>query len=124
MRNKPSHMFLSSTLKVAEPTPGPQDYTSSINLLNKKDFSRPHIVHTSPVRNTDGAIRTELYVHSNELKYKNLSPGPAPALDFPGLANKDRQRTDPRMHQYGLNMITNTLQDPDQVKSNNEMAKA
>lgn len=28
------------------------------------------------------------------------------------------------MRQYGLNMITNTLQDPDQMKANNEVAKA
>jgi len=28
------------------------------------------------------------------------------------------------MRQYGLNMITNTLPDPDQMKSNNEVAKA
>ena len=28
------------------------------------------------------------------------------------------------MRQYGLNMITNTLQDPEQIKSNNEVAKA
>ena len=28
------------------------------------------------------------------------------------------------MRQYGLNMITNTLQDPDQIKSNNEVVKA
>ena len=28
------------------------------------------------------------------------------------------------MHQYGLNMITNTLQDPEQIKTNNEVTKA
>ena len=77
----------------------------------------------SPTRNTDGAIRTELYVASNELKYKNLSPGPAPILEYPE-DKKVRERTEPRLRQYGLNMITNTLQDPEQIKSNNEVAKA
>ena len=90
----------------------------------KKDFSRPRIVLTSPTRNTDGAFRTLPDLASNELKYKNLSPGPVAAIDYPGAALKDRQRTEPRMRQYGLNMITNTLQDPEMIKSNNEVAKA
>ena len=97
----------------------------------KKDFSRPRIVIAQPTRNTDGAFRNEPYLASNELKFKNISPGPVPSLDMPlntapggGGGATERQRTEPRMRQYGLNMITNTIQDPEQMKSNNEVAKA
>ena len=128
MRSKPSFMFQSPTQRgLAEPryaSPGPQDYATVPIHLMKKDFSRPKIAITQPTRNLDGAIRTELYIHSNELKHKNLSPGPAPSLDFPQTSHRNTQRAEPRMHQYGLNMITNTLPDPDQLKTNNEVAKA
>ena len=125
---KPSYMFSSATERdptdpAIEEAPGPQDYENQGLHSLKKDFSRPRIVIASPTRNTDGAIRTELYVASNELKYKNLSPGPVPILEYPD-DKKARERTEPRLRQYGLNMITNTLQDPEQIKSNNEVAKA
>ena len=78
---------------------------------------------TRPTRNTDGAFRTNPNIASNELRHKNISPGPAPSLDVPNMT-KDRERAEPRMRQYGLNMITNTIQDPDQIKTNNEVTKA
>ena len=53
----------------------------------------------------------------------NISPGPAAPLEEVA-APKARQRTEPRMRQYGLNMITNLLPDPDSIKQNNEVAKA
>ena len=90
----------------------------------KKDFSRPRIVIASPTRNLDGALGRDPYLASNDLNHMQISPGPAPALDFPGALAKDRQRAEPRMRQYGLNMITNTLDDPHQLKTNNEVAKA
>lgn len=118
MRSKPSFMFASSTERKVVDTgdqsmPGPQHYASSVVHLMKKDFSRPRIVIAQPTRNLDGAIRNDPYLASNELKHKNISPGPAPLLDYPGAKLQERQRTEPRMRQYGLNMITNTLQDPD-----------
>ena len=118
MRSKPSFMFASATERKivesdAENLPGPQHYANSAVHLMKKDFSRPRIVIAQPTRNLDGAIRADPYLASNELKHKNISPGPAPLLDYPGVKVQDRQKTEPRMRQYGLNMITNTLQDPD-----------
>ena len=67
MRMKPSFMFSSATERDPqdpgiEEAPGPQDYENSALHALKKDFSRPRIVIASPTRNTDGAIRTELYV--------------------------------------------------------------
>lgn len=76
-------MFQSATertIQVDESMPGPSDYNSQSLHLLKRDFSRPIMQRVGPTRNTDGAFRTEVNVHSNELKYKNLSPGPAPAL--------------------------------------------
>ena len=90
----------------------------------KKDFSRPRIVIASPTRNLDGALGRDPYLASNDRDHMQISPGPAPALDFPGALAKARQRAEPRMRQYGLNMITNTLDDPHQLKTNNEVAKA
>ena len=89
MKSKPSFMFASNTeRKVIEPgsekLPGPQHYANSAVHLMKKDFSRPRIVIAQPTRNLDGAIRADPYLASNELKHKNLSPGPAPLLDYPG----------------------------------------
>ena len=88
-------MFASSTERRvtqpgAESSPGPQHYASSAVHLMKKDFSRPRIVIAQPTRNLDGAIRADPYLASNELKYKNLSPGPAPSLDYPGAKVQDR----------------------------------
>lgn len=126
MLSKPSFMFSSNTkqrLSAEESTPGPQDYSASAAHMLKKDFSRPRFVNSKPTRNLDGAIRTQPYISSNELKHKNLSPGPVAPLESPAKA-KERHRTEPRMRQYGLNMISNTLPDPEQVKSSNEVAKA
>ena len=121
-------MFQSNTERKrvdnGDASPGPSHYANSSVHLMKKDFSRPRVVLASPTRNLDGAIRSDPYLASNELKHKNLSPGPAPLLDFPGATLSNRQLAEPRMRQYGLNMITNTLQDPDLIKSNNEVAKA
>ena len=114
MRSKPSFMFASATeRRITEPgaesLPGPQHYASSSAHLMKKDFSRPRIVIAEPTRNLDGAIRADPYLAGDELKNKNFSPGPAPLLDYPGAKVQERQKTEPRMRQYGLNMITNTL---------------
>ena len=122
-------MFASNTeRKIVESeqenSPGPQHYANSAVHLMKKDFSRPRIVIAQPTRNLDGAIRANPDIASDELKHSNISPGPAPLLDYPGAKVQERQKTEPRMRQYGLNMITNTLQDPDQIKTNNEVAKA
>ena len=86
--------------------PGPQDYAITSKHLNRKDFSRPILVMARPTRNTDGAFRTNPNIASDELRHKNISPGPVPSLELP---TKERDRAEPRMRQYGLNMITNTL---------------
>ena len=112
-----------NTIQADLSLPGPQDYAISTSLLAKKDFSRPRFVLASPTRNTDGAFRKNPDLASNELKHVQISPGPVPSLDQPG-ARTERQRTEPRMRQYGLNMITNTLPDPEKLKTNNEVAKA
>ena len=78
---------------------------------------------TRPTRNTDGAFRTNPDICGDELKNKNISPGPVPYLDQQ-YAVRDRERAEPRLRQYGLNMITNTLQDPSDIKTNNEVTKA
>ena len=111
MRVKPSHMFLSGTERQGtsdESSPGPQHYADTAVHLRKKDFSRPRIVIASPTRNCDGAFRTDPYLASNELRDRNLSPGPAAARDYPGAA-RDRAKQEPRMRQYGLNMIAHTI---------------
>jgi len=94
MRNKPSFMFQSQTerktIEVDGSLPGPSDYNAQSLHLLKRDFSRPRVQRVSPTRNTDGAFRTELNIHSNELKHKNISPGPVPSLISPGGGAKDR----------------------------------
>ena len=94
VQNRPSYMFQSTTQRgsmadqEALNRPGPQDYSASVEHLLKKDFSRPRFVSTQPTRNLDGALRTQPFIASNEIKHKMMSPGPVRPLESPKNAKE------------------------------------
>jgi len=125
MRNKRSYMFQSQTQRhpaeSASLSPGPTAYTKDVSSMLKRDFSRPRAVFASPTRNTDGALtKAGISPHMQAVSCEvdaQFEPGPAPR-------KMTERSSGMRLKQYGINMITNTLVDPDMLKINNEVAKA